>query len=98
MAGMPAQCANCEHAEHEHEPGDACIAVGCGCGFFVYAPRVGDRVVVDPALRAIGGAHGVVTEVDDDPDDAFTVRVALGNGQIWLCPDNVVPGSTPLRS
>lgn len=94
---MNALCA-CSHAEHEHEPGDACLAAGCACGFFVYAPQVGDQVMVDPDLRVIGGAHGVVTEIDDDPDDAFTVRVSLGSQHVWLCPHNIAPGPTPPRN
>ena len=30
---MAAYCINCDHAEHEHKPGDACRSEGCDCAF-----------------------------------------------------------------
>lgn len=94
---MTAFCIYCDHAEHEHEPGDACRSEGCSCPFFGRRWAVGERVEIVTIPQAwYSGMLGTVVEVDDDWEDTFTVRVRLDPGpqdkwvdncdHVWLAP------------
>ncbi len=101
-------CRYCDHAESDHEPGDRCLVADCTCGFFGYALQVGDRVRIATIPQfELNNFHGVVVQIDDDPDDVFTVCVRMDSTgtyawmdteHVWLCPHEVVPETTQPRN
>lgn len=51
----PGSCVSCEHAQHQHIPGDRCTVEGCACGFYYQCEAAGHPYQSDDHFD---GAHG----------------------------------------